>query len=174
MKRVSVYTENMVKLRRIELILGGRAEVVRGDGTPAVLSLVDTESMNIHVPGAYPLPLGPISHVWLLSLLDRSETSSHHRLTLTESSHEVMRGELSVSLTEVEYRLFSELFFAEGYLSRDELCFRVWGGVRDAGVVNVYIHYLREKLEQDGERVIISSRREGYKIDEKYERITLC
>ena len=34
--------------------------------------------------------------------------------------------------------------------------------------MNVYIHYLREKLEADGEKIILSSRSHGYKIDEKY------
>jgi DNA-binding response OmpR family regulator len=34
-------------------------------------------------------------------------------------------------------------------------------------VLNVYVHYLREKLE-DGKKIIISSRKLGYKIDERY------
>ena len=38
----------------------------------------------------------------------------------------------------------------------------------DEGVLNVYVHYLREKLERGGEKIIISSRGLGYKIDEKY------
>ena len=31
----------------------------------------------------------------------------------------------------------------------------------------MYVHYLREKLER-GEKIIISSRNHGYKIDAKY------
>ena len=38
----------------------------------------------------------------------------------------------------------------------------------DEKTVNVYIHYLREKLESGGEKIIISSRNMGYKIDSKY------
>ena len=34
--------------------------------------------------------------------------------------------------------------------------------------MNVYVHYLREKLEYNGEKVIISSRKNGYKIDERF------
>ena len=42
----------------------------------------------------------------------------------------------------------------------------------DGGVVNVYVHYLREKLEKNGERIIISTRNLGYKINERM--VTLC
>ena len=44
----------------------------------------------------------------------------------------------------------------------------VWGDGADGGVLNVYIHYLREKLEAGGEKIILSSRKQGYKIVEKY------
>ena len=54
------------------------------------------------------------------------------------------------------------------FVSRDELSRAVWGEGADGGILNVYIHYLREKLESKGEKVIISSRRGGYKIDGKY------
>ena len=42
------------------------------------------------------------------------------------------------------------------------------GDDADGGILNVYVHYLREKLEKRGEKIIISSRKSGYKIDEKY------
>jgi DNA-binding response OmpR family regulator len=54
------------------------------------------------------------------------------------------------------------------FISREELIRRVWGEGADGGVLNVYVHYLREKLEKQGEKIIISSRKNGYKIDGKY------
>ena len=47
----------------------------------------------------------------------------------------------------------------------------VWHGDADGGIVNVYIHYLREKLEDCGERVIIASRGRGYSLSEKYAKM---
>ena len=75
----------------------------------------------------------------------------------------------TVRLTDVELALLSSLLKREGgYVSREELLHEVWGESADSGVINVYVHYLREKLEVDGERIILCSRNYGYKIDEKY------
>ena len=73
-----------------------------------------------------------------------------------------------IKLTEVEFSLLSILSRTDGFVSRGELIREVWGEGVDGGVLNVYVHYLREKLEFMGEKVIISSRKLGYKIDEKY------
>ena len=78
-----------------------------------------------------------------------------------------LRGEC-IKLTDVEFALFEELYSAGGeYVGRDELLSRVWGGKADGGVINVYIHYLRAKLER-GEKIILSSRASGYKIDSRF------
>ncbi len=78
-----------------------------------------------------------------------------------------LRGE-KIKLTELEASLLSLLISAGGeYVSRDEILSRIWGNDADRGIINVYIHYLREKLEQ-GEKIILSSRNEGYRIDKKY------
>ena len=50
-------------------------------------------------------------------------------------------------------------------MSREELVTAVWGEGADDGVLNVYVHYLREKLEKENERVILYSRKSGYRID---------
>lgn len=73
-----------------------------------------------------------------------------------------------IRLTEVEFSLLSTLVKAGDFVSREELLRTVWGDDAGDGVINVYIHYLREKLEVRGEKIIISSRKMGYKIDEKY------
>ena len=73
-----------------------------------------------------------------------------------------------IRLTEVEFSLLHTLFEAGDYVSREELLTRVWGDDATDGIINVYVHYLREKLEVRGEKIIISSRKMGYRIDEKY------
>ena len=74
-----------------------------------------------------------------------------------------------IRLSELEFALLSRLVREGGeFVARDELIKDVWGEGVDGGILNVYIHYLREKLEADGEKIIISSRKNGYKIDEKY------
>ena len=73
-----------------------------------------------------------------------------------------------IRLTEVEFSLLNTLFEAGDYVSREELLYRVWGDEATDGIINVYIHYLREKLEARGEKIIISSRKMGYRIDERY------
>ena len=74
-----------------------------------------------------------------------------------------------VKLTEVEFSLLSLLYERGGdFVKREEILEAVWKNERDSGVINVYVHYLREKLEVRGERIIISSREEGYCIDKKF------
>ncbi len=68
-----------------------------------------------------------------------------------------------IALSRREFALLSALLAADGeYLSRAELIGRVWDGAADEKTVNVYIHYLREKLEGDGRRRIVSDRTRGY------------
>ena len=80
----------------------------------------------------------------------------------------IFLGADEIRLTELEGALFMKLYRAGGeFVSREEL-FSVFADGASAGMLNVYVHYLREKLERDGVRVIISSRKLGYKIDEKF------
>ena len=79
-------------------------------------------------------------------------------------------GDEQIKLTDVEMRLYERLFDASDYVSREELLNYVWHGQSEAGVLNVYVHYLREKLEKRGEKIILSSRKLGYKLNEIYRR----
>jgi len=88
------------------------------------------------------------------------------KLTLGERCA-YLRGE-KIPLTEVELALLRVLYDAKGeYVSREELLSRVWAEGTDNGVVNVYVYYLRQKLER-GEKIINTSRKLGYKIDANY------
>ena len=101
----------------------------------------------------------------MLSLLPREITPS---IGITVAGERIFIGERELKLTDLEEALFMKLYSARGeFVCRAEL-FSVFADGSSESMRNVYIHYLREKLERDGARVIISSRKHGYKIDEKY------
>lgn len=108
----------------------------------------------------------PPSHARIKEVLSGEE--KERKLSLYDSERICKLGEREIRLTEVEYRLLAMLFKSEGYVARETLLLGVWDENTDAGVVNVYIHYLRTKLEGDGEKIILSSRKEGYMLNPKY------
>lgn len=82
-----------------------------------------------------------------------------------ESRHVFVDG-AEIALTEREYRLFCYLYERRGRpVSRDELIKNIWRGEAGIGtnVVEVYVSYLRHKLEgATGKRLIITRRGKGY------------
>ncbi len=112
----------------------------------------------------------PFSEEELLSVLSKKE-KNQPAIALSDRAA-ILRGE-RIALTEIEYSLFSALVAGGGeFIPRERLLKLVWGEGTSDGVLNVYIHYLREKLEVGGEKIIISSRKYGYKISERY--LTEC
>ena len=176
--KVLVISRDKYLKRKIELELEDAAEVVydRKDGIDAVIFDVDSGdtlpefdgkiirlSHSEESEGAYslPLPLGEIKRLV-------SEENRSALLTVSGTARlAYLRGK-GVKLTSHEYALLSLLIAGGGsYVSREEIARRVWDGASDS-LINVYVHYLREKLEADGEKIILSSRKYGYKINEKY------
>lgn len=75
----------------------------------------------------------------------------------------VMEDGEEIALTETEYALFLALWEAEGaFVDRETLLRAVWGEGQDGAIVNVYIHYLRSKLERNGRRYLHAKRGGGY------------
>lgn len=111
----------------------------------------------------------PFTEGELFSAISRGENVNTARLRKIPEERCVMIDGETVALTDVEWRLFDLIERGGGeYVSRAELISGVWGGGCTESSLNVYIHYLREKLERSGERVILSSRRGGYRLDEKF------
>ncbi len=111
-----------------------------------------------------PLPLG------LAEKMLKSKKTPLPFLLLEKERALRLYGEV-IRLTEVEYSLLSVLVAAGGaFISRAELRAAVWGAEGTDGLLSVYIHYLREKLERGGEKVILSSRKSGYALAEKFAR----
>lgn len=176
MRNVTVYTKNSDKFRRIELILRSVATCTQRTEPIDIggVAIIDTTDKSFSSLRGIRISDAPISHEHLIESVESYIETHEKRIVLNKSAREVTLDGHTAALTEVELRLFNELFDCPGYKTREELAQSVWGGMHDVGVVNVYIHYLREKLEKNGTRVILSSRKLGYGIDEKYERSTVC
>lgn len=178
-KRVGVITDDSNLYNKIRLLLLGEASVtllnesfdvelydlvfkdLRSDVT------IDGECVEIGEGGDLPLPF---RHEDILDAVSDAGNKETGALTLSgDGKHVYLFGE-AIKLTDVEYRLLERLLDEDGFVSREELLSSVWGDGFDQGVVNVYVCYLRRKLEKSGNKVIIASRGEGYKIDEKYRR----
>ena len=92
-------------------------------------------------------------------------------LTLDTGTHQAFRGERAVDLTAKEYELL-ELFMRNPrqVLTRDVIFDRVWnynfGG--ESNIIEVYVRYLRQKLEQGEEaRLLHTVRGVGYVLREE-------
>lgn len=174
-KSVGVYTHNDYLFQKIKLALPENATALRldkGSDTVCDLVLVDGEDGAFSDIGGLrmkkeggDIPL-PFSIDALSSLF---EAVSSGGITLIEAQRSVRLADRTVKLTELEYRLLALLLSARGsFVDRERILSDVWGEKADKGIINVYIHYLREKLETDGEKIILSSRNYGYRISEKY------
>ena len=86
-------------------------------------------------------------------------------LTMDEDSHEVTRGGVEISLTATEFELLRFLMRnPKRVLSKAQILDRVWnydfGG--QANVVELYISYLRKKIDAGREPMIHTMRGVGY------------
>lgn len=91
-------------------------------------------------------------------------------LTLDTGTQEVKRGEKSIDLSAKEYELLQYLVVNKGLvLSRDKIENHIWDYDYEGGtnVVDVYISYLRKKIDSDHEvKLIKTVRGRGYTIKE--------
>ena len=174
-KTVAVYTEDRYLYQKIKLELFGTAEVLfcpeESDGH--TLILVDKDTYRDEINGRKmtrgKAADGEIAIPFALGCITALLCEDRRSLSLLPEESCVSLGGKKIKLTDVEYRLVSVLMEKRGgHTSREELLDRVWNNDADGGVINVYIHYLREKLETEGEKIILSSRKYGYSISERY------
>ncbi len=177
MQRIGVFCKDDFLFQKIKLILNGKAECVRlteidgGDGV--ALRLVDRFEGYLPV-GAVTMSRStgadlkiPFTSESLLRIVNE-RTVPNKLINLDTGCRLAHFKGKAMKLTELEFSLLKLLLSEKRYFAKEEILSRVWDSHTDVGIVNVYIHYLREKLECDGERVIISSRGRGYKIEEKF------
>lgn len=91
-------------------------------------------------------------------------------LSLNHRTREVFRGERSIDLTAKEFDLLQYLLsHPRQVFTRDQILEHVWGYdfVGDSNIIEVYIRYLRLKLEENNEkRLIHTVRGVGYALRE--------
>jgi DNA-binding response OmpR family regulator len=91
-------------------------------------------------------------------------------LALNLVRHEARRGERIIELTSKEFALLEFLMrHPRQVLTRTQIIDHVWRYDQDASskIVDIYIHYLRDKIDQDFPRALIKTVRSvGYKIEE--------
>ncbi len=102
---------------------------------------------------------------------DDKETLHFEDLTLNRTTREISRGDRPIELTVKEYDLLEYLLsHPRQVLTRDQILERVWGydeSMGDSNVIEVYVRYLRLKLEAEGEkRIIHTVRGVGYVLKE--------
>jgi len=88
-------------------------------------------------------------------------------LRMDEESHEVYRGSTSIELTPTEFKLLHYLMLNSGrVVSKSQILDRVWNYDFDgnANVVEIYISYLRKKIDTLGPRLIHTVRGVGYSL----------
>jgi DNA-binding response OmpR family regulator len=91
-------------------------------------------------------------------------------LSLNRRTREVFRGRRAVDLTAKEFDLLEYLLtHPRQVFTRDQILENVWGYdfMGDSNIIEVYIRYLRLKLEEQGEkRLIHTARGVGYSLKE--------
>ncbi len=91
-------------------------------------------------------------------------------LILNRRTREVHRGQRSIDLTAKEFDLLQYLMtHPRQVFTRDQILENIWGYdfLGDSNIIEVYVRYLRLKLEQDNEkRLIHTARGVGYSLRE--------
>jgi DNA-binding response OmpR family regulator len=98
-------------------------------------------------------------------------------LTLNPATHEVFRGDEEIQLSSKEYRLLDYMMRRPGHVcTRTMIGEHIWGYnfTDDSNVIDVYISYLRRKIDSGFKTKLIYTIRDvGYKIQDKNKRIKL-
>lgn len=152
-------------LSTAENISGGKAGLLDAkDAVDRTVNIVDRAEWR---EGESTLPY-PFAFRELRELVTDSGASAARLIIEGDGRHILLDGK-KIRLTEREHALISAIAEGKGeFVGREELRARAFGEYADGGILNVYVHYLREKLEGGGEKIILSSRLGGYKIDGKY------
>ncbi|MBE9065660.1 response regulator transcription factor [Leptolyngbya cf. ectocarpi LEGE 11479] len=99
-----------------------------------------------------------------------AETLQFETLTLNRKTREVFRGDRGIELTAKEFDLLDYLIaHPRQVLTRDQILEKVWGYdfMGDSNIIEVYIRYLRLKLEAEAEKRLIQTvRGVGYVLRE--------
>lgn len=99
----------------------------------------------------------PIVH----SKKEESNILEYQDLTINKNTNRVFRNGIEIDLTPKEFKLLSFLMSnTERVLTREEIAENVWGNHFDTGTnyIDVYIAYLRKKIDKNFEEKLIHTR----------------
>ena len=145
-----------------------------GDMTPIIMLTAKDEISDKIVGfdyGADDYMTKPFSNEELLArikaLLRRTKKTVDHKgifefedLKINYSTYEVFRGETLISLSKREFELLDFLVLNKGIvLSRDKILEEVWGFdyIGNDNILDLYIKYLRDKVDKPYERKFIQT-----------------
>ena len=175
--RISFITSDRYLFRYAELMLKEKATVIMDFDPSADIIIYDCESglelppTSMHVVKISRNEIAdtisiPLPHTFFKELISTTKQRAH--LSLSSDGKHAFVKEKTVKLTAHEFSLLSLLIDGgDNYTTREEIAKKIWGEASD-GLINIYIHYLREKLETGGEKIIVCSRKYGYKINNAY------
>ena len=150
MAQIAIKTDDC-RLYRILLILIKECGHTVGDHAPALL-ITDQKEISRHLSSLPCLKIG-----------DDGLPRPFLHTRLKEEIEKRLRPDTLPLLTPTEKRLFDALRAASpAPVARDVLEKAAFGDGCDDGMLNLYIHYLRKKLEADGKKRIFAARGKGY------------
>ena len=95
--------------------------------------------------------------------------TSYRNLRIDVANHTVYRGDELIALTRREYDLLATLMGSKKVLTREQLLESVWKyeSATETNIVDVYIRYLRSKIDVEGQKSYIKTvRGVGYTMQE--------
>ena len=170
MKRIALITDDEYFFLKCSLLLDGIAEISKSPADAQIVAETAQDGNGRHLTvtaggetRSYSLPMH------FDSLTDALTCSvGINRLTVPSTEKCAILDGKKIKLTDGEWTLLSLLVSAGGdFVSREKILANCFSG-KSESMINVYIHYLREKLECGGEKIIVASRDSGYKIDKRF------
>lgn len=174
---ISLITSDRYLFRYFELKMKKKATVIMTFDPAADIVIYDCESAlelpetsaqivrisRVGIPNTVSIPL---PYAFFENLINSTQEKAPLSLS-NDGKHAFVKGK-AVKLTAHEFSLLSLLINGgDNYTTREEIAKKVWGEASD-GLINIYVHYLREKLETGGEKIIVCSRKYGYKINDAF------
>lgn len=151
------FTELPVIIITAKASMGDKLAAFKGGADDYITKPFDTEELIARINAR-------------LNNKDNSITLTIADLTLNKNTIQVSRGGKNIELTPQEFKLLEILLLNQGkVLSREMLLNKIWPDAFDvqSQVVDVYISYLRKKIDADFKKKLIkSSRGFGYCIKE--------
>ena len=182
---VKVFAEQHPDLVLLDIMLPGQSgievckQIRAGSGVPIIMLTAKGETEDVVLgleAGADDYVVKPHNGAELVArvkarlrpMSDESQIVSVAGLTLDPKSFEVKRGDQSLSLTPLEFKLLHTLASKPAQVfSREMLLEQVWGYQykADTRLVNVHVQRLRSKVEEDPEnpKIVMTVRGHGYR-----------